>query len=180
MTKIIFTLSILLYTSFSLADSFSALATYKVCFTPAEPCTDLIVAEIENAKKQILVQAYSFTSVPIARALTKANKRGVEVKVILDKSQFRSHGFSSAKFFSDYHIPVLVDYKPAIAHNKVMIIDHKTVITGSFNFTKAAEERNAENVIIISDEVLAKKYASNWCDRADESKVVRCGPSPFE
>ena len=59
--------------------------------------------------------------------------------------------------------------KPAIAHNKVMIIDDKEVITGSFNFTDAAQKRNAENVVFISDTKLAKEYAQNWAKREQQS-----------
>lgn len=58
-----------------------------------------------------------------------------------------------------------IDYIPTIAHNKVMIIDGKTVITGSFNFTDAAQNKHAENVIIITDAELAKKYFDNWMSR---------------
>jgi phosphatidylserine/phosphatidylglycerophosphate/cardiolipin synthase-like enzyme len=59
-------------------------------------------------------------------------------------------------------LPTYIDDKHAIAHNKIMIIDKATVITGSFNFTKAAEEKNAENVLIIKDKPLAKVYIENW------------------
>ena len=55
-----------------------------------------------------------------------------------------------------------IDDKHAIAHNKVMVIDGHVVITGSFNFTKAAEESNAENLLVIDDVDLAQKYAKNW------------------
>jgi phosphatidylserine/phosphatidylglycerophosphate/cardiolipin synthase-like enzyme len=153
------------------ASKFMADASYQVCFTPAENCTSIIVAAIRQAKKEVLVQAYSFTSVQIIKSLIDASRRGVVVKIILDKSQVRTNGFSSAKLLSDYHIPLWIDYSPSIAHNKVMIIDREIVITGSFNFTKAAEERNAENVIIIFDKELAKKYINNWFRRAEVSSV---------
>jgi len=55
---------------------------------------------------------------------------------------------------------------PGIAHNKVMIIDRKKVITGSFNFTNAADNRNAENVLLIEDSELAATYIDNWKNRA--------------
>lgn len=180
MQKLLIISLFLLLSSLAYADKFEGTATYTVCFTPAQSCTPEIVSAINGAQKQILVQAYSFTSTPIARALIKAYKRGVDVKVILDRSQFRPNGFSSAKFLTDYRIPVWIDYKPNIAHNKVMVIDNKIVITGSFNFTKAAEERNAENVIIINDSNLAKKYASNWLERQGESREVSNNNSPFE
>lgn len=177
----IFSILVLLSCStFVYADKFLPEASYKVCFTPAEQCTDLVVATINQAQKTILVQAYSFTSRPIAKALIQAHKRGVNVKVILDKSQSRGNGFSPGRFLSDYHIPVLIDYKPRIAHNKVMIIDNKQIITGSFNFTRAAEEKNAENVIIITDTELAKKYTANWQQRAAESKGLEENFTPFD
>ena len=59
-------------------------------------------------------------------------------------------------------IPTLIDAEHAIAHNKIMIIDKETVITGSFNFTKAAEGKNAENLLILKSKELAKQYIDNW------------------
>ena len=70
-------------------------------------------------------------------------------------------------------IPVRIDAKHAIAHNKVMIIDGETVITGSFNFTKAAEESNAENLLIIHDKKLAELYTKNWQGHERHSEVYR-------
>lgn len=144
-------------------------SSYEVCFTPAQDCTSLIVNTIHSAKKTVWVQAYSFTSAPIAKALVDAKKQGVEVKVILDKSQF-SEKYSSSKFLIDSNIPVWNDDSVAIAHNKVMIIDDTTVITGSFNFTKAAQARNAENLIVIHDKDLAEQYKNNWLQRMSVSK----------
>jgi phosphatidylserine/phosphatidylglycerophosphate/cardiolipin synthase-like enzyme len=76
------------------------------------------------------------------------------VQVILDKSQ-RTEQYSSADFLPNQGVPTTVDANHAISHNKVMVIDGETVITGSFNFTKAAQERNAENVLIVPDRALA-------------------------
>ena len=131
----------------------------------------MIVDTIATAKKTLLVQAYSFTSAPIAKAVVDAKKRGIDVKVILDKSQF-SQKYSSSKFLMSQNIPVWDDSKVAIAHNKVMVIDSKTVITGSFNFTKSAQNKNAENVIVISDSTLAKKYSENWNNRLNKSEKM--------
>jgi phosphatidylserine/phosphatidylglycerophosphate/cardiolipin synthase-like enzyme len=111
-----------------------------ICFSPCGNCTDTIIQELDSAQTEILVQAYSFTSAPIASALVRAHKRGVSVKVILDKSQ-KKDGYSSATFLHNAGIPTFIDSAHAIAHNKIMIIDSETVITGSFNFTKAAEKK---------------------------------------
>ena len=111
-----------------------------VCFTPGGNCTALIVQALNTAKRTVLVQAYSFTSAPIAKALLDAHKRGVQVQVILDKSQ-RSEKYSSADFLANQGVPTMIDATHAIAHNKVIIIDGETVLTGSFNFTKAGKRR---------------------------------------
>lgn len=162
--------------STSLAITFLALASpahaepsIKVCFTPGGPCTEQIVDSIADASKEIRVQAYSFTSTPIAKALADAHRRGVDVEVILDKSQ-ASARYTGATYLKNAGIPVLIDDRVAIAHNKVIIIDNKTVITGSFNFTKAAQERNAENLLVIHNEDLASEYLANWTSRAAVSK----------
>ena len=142
----------------------------QVCFSPNGGCTESIVSQIDKAKSEILVQAFSFTSAPIAKALVNAHKRGIKVEAILDKSQ-KSERYTSATFISNVGIPTYIDSKHAIAHNKIMIIDRETVITGSFNFTKAAEEKNAENLLIIKNEDLAKVYIENWYKHKEHSEL---------
>jgi phosphatidylserine/phosphatidylglycerophosphate/cardiolipin synthase-like enzyme len=140
-----------------------------VCFTPGGNCTEQIVKALGDAKSSILVQAYSFTSAPIAKALLEAHTRGVQVQVILDKSQ-RTEKYSSADFLANQGVPTMIDANHAISHDKVMIIDGETVITGSFNFTKAAQEKNAENLLIIRDPALASQYTANWQAHAQYSQ----------
>jgi phosphatidylserine/phosphatidylglycerophosphate/cardiolipin synthase-like enzyme len=144
--------------------------SWEVYFSPHGGCTDAVIRELNRAKSTVLVQAYSFTSAPIAKALLNVHKRGVKVEVILDKSQ-RTQKYSSATFLFNAGIPVKIDAQHAIAHNKVMIIDGETVITGSFNFTKAAEESNAENLIVIHDKKLAELYIKNWYDHVRHSEA---------
>jgi phosphatidylserine/phosphatidylglycerophosphate/cardiolipin synthase-like enzyme len=85
----------------------------------------------------------------------------VHVHVILDASQ-RTEKYSEADFLQNSEIPTLIDAQHAIAQNKIIIIDDYLTLTGSFNFTKAAEEKNAENLLVISDPSLAKRYLDNW------------------
>ena len=124
----------------------------------------------QRQRTEILVQAYSFTSAPIAKALTNAHKQGIKVEAILDKSQ-RSERYTSATYLKNAGIPVYIDSVHAIAHNKIMIIDRETVITGSFNFTRAAEEKNAENLLIIRNPDLAKIYLNNWYKHKGHAEV---------
>lgn len=142
---------------------------WSVFFSPNGGCTKAIIQELNQAETSVLVQAYSFTSAPIAEALLEAHKRGVKVEVILDKSQ-RTEKYSSADFLANSGILVRIDSAHAIAHNKVMILDEHTVITGSFNFTKAAEEKNAENLLVIKGKRLAQEYLRNWKEHAEHSE----------
>jgi phosphatidylserine/phosphatidylglycerophosphate/cardiolipin synthase-like enzyme len=141
----------------------------QVYFSPKGGCTEAIISQIDKAKTEILVQAYSFTSAPIAKALLNTHKRGVKVEAILDKSQ-RREKYTSATFLANSGIPTFIDDRHAIAHNKIMIIDREIVITGSFNFTKAAEEKNAENLLIIRNKALAKSYMDNWYKHREHSE----------
>lgn len=126
---------------------------------------------MNTARKQVLVEAYSFTSKPIAEALIEAEKRGVEVEVILDKSQEQARG-SEADLIAESGIPTFIDPAYRIAHDKVMIIDGSKVITGSFNFTRSAEEYNAENMLVISnDPSLAVQYETIWKKHLAQSKL---------
>lgn len=149
---------------------FTAGASYVLCFVPdGASCERLLIDSINNTKKSLLIQAYSFTSVPIAGAVEAAHKRGVKVRVILDKSQV-SEKYTSATFLRNAGIPVVVDTQPVIAHNKIMIFDHQAVFTGSFNFSKSAQRRNAENGIVIrGDAAVVKAYTDNWTTRYNKS-----------
>ncbi len=142
-----------------------------VCFTPRENCTNQITNAIDQAQKSILVQAYTFTSKPIVQSLIRAKKRGVDIKVILDESQVRSK-YSVINELFGQKILIYIDYKPAISHRKIMIIDNQKIITGSFNFSDAAQKKNAENLLVITGSPsLVEQYVENWKDRQSQSEV---------
>ena len=156
-------------------DQQSPAAQQTICavhFSPHGGCTEVVVHAVADAQRTVLVQAYSFTSHPIARALVAAHRRGVDVEVILDKSQ-QKDSRSAARVLVEGDIPVSIDEAHAIAHNKVIVIDGRTVLTGSFNFTEAAEERNAENLLEIQDSGLAAQYEKNWRTHRGHSKPFR-------
>ncbi len=152
---------------------FDQAATYTLCFVPDGPsCEQLLINMIDNTRSSLFIQAYSFTSAPIAKAVVAAKKRGVDVEVIVDKSQ-NSERYTVVTTLTNAGIPVFVDTKPAIAHNKVMIFDQTSVFTGSFNFTASAQKRNAENGIVITgDPSIVKSYSSNWLARYQQSTKI--------
>ena len=133
-----------------------------VFFSPKGGCTEAVVGALAGATNTVLVQAYSFTSAPIAKALVDAHRRGVNIQVILDKSQ-RTEKYSSADFVAHAGIPTFIDAKHAIAHNKIMVIDGHEVLTGSPSTSpRRLRTRIQENLLVIEDATLAAKYAANW------------------
>jgi phosphatidylserine/phosphatidylglycerophosphate/cardiolipin synthase-like enzyme len=144
---------------------------WEIHFSPNDLATASIVAYLDHANLNIFVQAYSFTSAPIAESLIKAHNRHVKVEVLVDKSQLTARG-SVIQMLVGNGVPVFVDDKHAIAHNKVIILDGVTVFTGSFNFTNAAEHNNAENSIRLTDARIAEAYFKNWQEHKKHSLSV--------
>ena len=149
-------------------------ANVLVKFSPNGGCTDEIIKQIKAAKETILVQAYSFTSAPIVDALLEAHKAGVKVRIVVDKSQLNGNGSKVRKVKEAGITEFRVDKVHAIAHNKIMVIDDKVIITGSFNFTESAELRNAENLLVITeDKDLVEKYKANFEEHCKHSVVIQ-------
>lgn len=120
--------------------------------------------------------AYSFTSKPIADALIAAHDKGVEVQVVADKSQGKDKRSVVARL-AQHGIPVRINHRYAIMHDKFMVFDGSIVQTGSFNYTKSAEKRNAENVVVIRNNPhLAGKYHKNWRKLWNEAEEYAAPP----
>jgi len=121
-----------------------------VFFSPSGGALDALVAQINAAKKRLDVQAYLLTTRELAKPIADAHARGVRVRVLLDRGNAGDE-YSSATFFANAGVPVWLDGEHKEAHNKVMLIDGRTIVTGSMNFTKAADESNAENLVLIDN-----------------------------
>lgn len=136
----------------------------QVCFTPNRGCQQQIIAALGQAQSHIAIQAYSFTDPDIVSALVAAKKRNVRVEAILDHSNRKDLKKLVAKLVAAT-IPVKIDHPKGIAHNKIIIIDEDTVITGSYNFSIAAYTRNTENLLVIRDKKIAAAYMVNFQQR---------------
>ncbi|MEO5764438.1 MAG: phospholipase D family protein [Casimicrobiaceae bacterium] len=141
-------------------------ATLEALFTPGDPIDARLSALIDGAKREVLVQAFSFTSKRIARALLAAHRRGVQVAIVADRAQTLELATSAVPGLARDGVPVWLDGNFVAAHNKVLVVDADTpaaaVVTGSYNFTSAAQFRNAENVLIVrGDRALAAQYREN-------------------
>ena len=149
------------------AARFPATGSIETAFTPGDRIDNLIIATIASAKHEVLVNAYSFTQRRIAGALLAARKRGVSVQVIADSQQAAALPQNVLAELAKGGVAVWLDANYQAAHNKVVIVDADTAgattITGSYNFTVAAQWHNAENVLILRDNRdVARAYRDNW------------------
>lgn len=142
-----------------------------VYFSPNGGTTQALVEGFKLAKKSIIIASYQFTSKPIVEALVEATSRGVKVEVILDSTQTSPP--SKAPEVKD-KIDIYIDGSHKIFHNKYIIIDNKTLVTGSFNLSANAEFNNAENLLIIKNEPkTVEKYMLNWIEHLGHSKRLK-------
>ena len=146
---------------------FSAVGSIETAFTPGDAIDSLIVNAIDGARDEVLVQAYSFTHRRIARALVRARERGVAVSVLADREQARTLPQNALPELAAGGVDVCLDGNFQAAHNKVIVIDadtlRATTITGSYNFTFAAQRSNAENIVVLRDNPpVARAYRNNW------------------
>ncbi len=160
------------------AHRFAATGSVEVAFTPGDPVDRLIIAVIDASQHEVLVHAYSFTDRRIADALVRARQRGVTVAVLADGEQARALPHNVLPALAKGGVSVWIDTRFQAAHNKVIIIDadsaHATTITGSYNFTFAAQRSNAENVVVLRDNPqVAQAYRSNW-------RHLRAGAAAWE
>ncbi len=135
--------------------AFAGAGTVELAFTPGDAIDASIVSAIAAAEREVLVLAYAFTHPRISRALAAAHRRGVRVELVADRGQTLELPQSVVPALAREGVAVWVDGNFGAAHNKVVIVDadgpHATTITGSYNFTLAAQKRNAENVVMFRD-----------------------------
>lgn len=162
------------------SETFAAAGRVEVAFSPADDPAALVLRTIAAARRSIHVQAYSFTSRPIADALVAARARGVSVEVLVDADMNRRGGKALPRLLAA-GVPVLAETRYAAAHNKVIIVDAAgpgcKLLTGSYNFSWSAQNRNAENMLVLHDNcAVTRHYLDNWQRHRAESVRVRGFP----
>ena len=141
--------------------SVSSGAAIATCFSPEQDCLAFAVDAIDRAEDQILVNAYALTAGSgIVEALVRAKQRGIDVKLIADRTTPCERG-SGIESLARAGVPVWIDHGVRLAHAKAMVIDRKVVLTGSMNWTASAA-RNSEDLNLISSEAVAASYAAHW------------------
>jgi phosphatidylserine/phosphatidylglycerophosphate/cardiolipin synthase-like enzyme len=140
-----------------------------VYFSPNGGCTAAIIREIEKSSKCVYVMAAQFTYSPIAKALIAAKVRGVDVQVVIDQDKNEGDKSEAERLVAG-HVPTFTDARHHTAHNKVMIIDHRLIFTGSFNLTRDSETENAENLLMIEGKSkLVSAYEANFKEHLSHS-----------
>jgi len=134
----------------------------KVYFSPRGGIEDKIVNLINSANSEIEFEMYAFTSRDIADALIDKKSIGLDVKGVLDETWSDNNSYSKYDYLKDNGVDVLKDGNDYTLHDKVMIIDSSIVITGSYNYTKSANSKNAENLVVLYDSYIASKYDSEF------------------
>lgn len=160
------------------AQPLPASGTIEALFSPWDDAEGALVRAIGDARQNIHVHAYLLTSRVIARALSQARQRGVEVAILTDATMLANDKHSQIPWLAAQGIPVWLETRYAAAHNKIVLIDAArpdgAVITGSYNFTWSAQARNAENLLILrGNRALQQRYLANWRRHRAEAQAYR-------
>lgn len=136
-------------------------ADVEVLFSPEDQIARRLIREMKQAKKSVSVLAYSFTSDSLADTLLTLHENGVEVRMVFDEEQI-DHSGADYGYLRQSGIEARLDATPWLQHHKVVLIDDQTVITGSYNYTRSAEVRNDENVVIVRDAHIAALFGAEF------------------
>ena len=165
-----FVLAALLAVAFAAHARSADIARVEAAFMPGDDISDLIAKRIGRSRESVRVQAYLFTDRHIAGALFGALRRGVAVEIVGDAAQFEAGGLPWLAPLGRAGARIYLNTSHAASHNKIVIVDSGTVITGSYNFTQAAQARNAENIVVISgNRTLAGRFVTNFEHHRDQS-----------
>ncbi|MCK5813267.1 MAG: hypothetical protein KAH03_03375 [Cocleimonas sp.] len=137
-------------------------STVEIYFSPDDHFrSQHLIPLLQGAKQSVYFMAFAFTSTDITSTLSNLKQQGLEIKGVVDSSQAGS-SYAQYDDLQNENIDVLLDGNPQKLHHKVMIIDHRYVVTGSYNFSQSAETRNDENSVIIDDPNLAARYEQEF------------------
>ncbi|MFM8319787.1 MAG: phospholipase D-like domain-containing protein [Chloroflexota bacterium] len=134
----------------------------SVCFSPDDGCAAQIAAVLEQARQSIDFMAYSFTSDDLAQVILDRAGAGVRVRGVMETGQISSNSGGEYANFLKAGLDVRKDGNRANMHHKVIIVDGRYVIVGSYNFTYNAETRNDENLLIIDSPQIAGQYLAEF------------------
>ncbi len=136
----------------------------EIYFSPEDTTLEHILSAVNSAHESIYFMAYSFTSDDLAQALIAQANAGIDVEGVMDEDQYHSNAGTEYDTLRTAGVKVWLDGNPRLMHHKVIIIDGKIVITGSYNFSNNAEHNNDENTLIIHNQELAAQFLVEFQD----------------
>ena len=145
----------------SITISLSTLAKTEVYFSLSDNPQKEIIKNINQAQASINIAMYIFTDREIAIPLVKARERGVKVRLYLDQDQV-DYQYSQSRFLVQRGIKTRISFNNYIMHNKFAIIDNRLLLTGSYNWTFSANNRNDENLMVIDDPEIIKIFQNQF------------------
>ena len=138
-------------------------AETKVYFSPEDGCDKVVISYLKQATKTLDIAIYTFTKDEIADAVIDAYKRGVKIRVIMDRTQAGNKYAEDERLEQNGISLIKVSgSRGGIMHNKFAVIDEKFVITGSYNWTENATSKNDENIVIIDQDSMIKSFKNNF------------------
>jgi len=146
---------------FTLTIYISTFAKTEIYFSLYDDPEAVIINNIDAAEEFISIAMYTFTDVEIAQSILEARDRGIDIKILLDRSQVKAK-YSRSRYFVQNGIEVRISSNSYIMHNKFAVIDNEIVITGSYNWTASAGERNDENLLVIDDNSIVERYQDQF------------------
>jgi phosphatidylserine/phosphatidylglycerophosphate/cardiolipin synthase-like enzyme len=142
----------------------------EVYFSPDDGVLEHLIQVVRDAQSSINFLAFSFTADTLAQAMIEKSRAGVAVRGVFDSDQIDSNQGGDYDWMANTGLDVRRDSLPGQMHNKIIIIDDRVVVTGSYNFSNSAERRNDENIVIIHDPQTAGLYRAEFeaiFERAD-------------
>lgn len=133
----------------------------EVFFSPHDDCAGAIVRALGRTRRAADIAVFTITDNRVADAVLQAAKRGVRVRVITDDMKSGDRG-SDIERLERAGVPVRMDRSQAHMHNKFAILDGRTVLTGSYNWTRSAARENQENLVVTDDPALARAYSDEF------------------
>lgn len=146
----------------------------KLFFSPKGKCAQHIINTINQAEREIYIAIFVFTHKGIADALVSAKARGVKIHILANGLNANDR-YSKLADLNQHNIDIYIDKREGVLHHKWLAVDKKTIITGSYNYSTSAEEKNNEIIGHVESRAVVEKYYQDWQTHTQHPKVYRYG-----
>jgi mitochondrial cardiolipin hydrolase len=133
----------------------------QALFFPSDHALDRLVEILDNTRRTMDICVFTVTHDRLSRAVELAHRRGVKVRLLTDDDKAMDRG-SDVIDLNQAGIPVRTDHSSAHMHHKFALLDNRTLVTGSFNWTRSAERENQENLLLTDDPFVISQYAEEF------------------